>query len=48
MEMFERKIFGPRIVVMGIGGAGGNAVNSMLREKIGQGQDPEARHLGVV
>jgi cell division protein FtsZ len=47
MEMFERKIFGPRIVVMGIGGAGGNAVNSMLREKIGQGKEPEARHLGV-
>lgn len=41
------KLFGPRIVVMGIGGAGGNAVNSMLREKIGQGQDLEARHLGV-
>ncbi|PPE04014.1 cell division protein FtsZ [Holospora curviuscula] len=48
MEIFEKKKFGPQIVVMGIGGAGGNAVNSMLREKkleyTGEVQD---RHLGV-
>ena len=48
MEIFEKKKFGPQIVVMGIGGAGGNAVNSVLREKklayTGEVQD---RHLGV-
>ena len=48
MEMFEKKKIGPQIVVMGIGGAGGNAVNSMLREKnlefTGEIQD---RHLCV-
>ncbi|WP_075260919.1 cell division protein FtsZ [Holospora obtusa] len=48
MEMFENKKIGPKIVVMGIGGAGGNAVNSMLREKnLEYIEDLQHRHLGV-
>lgn len=47
MEIFEKRIFGPRIVVMGIGGAGGNAVNSMLREKTGQSGTMDEAYFGV-
>ncbi|WP_006296043.1 MULTISPECIES: cell division protein FtsZ [Holospora] len=46
--MFEKVKIGPKIVVMGIGGAGGNAVNSMLREKnLEFKEDAQNRHLGV-